>query len=179
MRGKKKIEKIFRDHSLDDYKWIEPGKIVVAEWVRMKCRFGCDNYGEGACCPPNLPSVEECERFFLEYEECVIFHFEKTLSDPKKRRAWNAKTNKKMLEVEREVFLAGHEKAFVLFMGTCAFCKDCASTRTECKHKDWARPTPEGFAVDVYSTARSVGYPIEVVKDYDEKMNRYALLLVE
>jgi hypothetical protein len=33
--------------------------------------------------------------------------------------------------------------------------------------------------VDVYSTARMLGYPIQVVKDYQDEMNRYGLLLVE
>jgi len=33
--------------------------------------------------------------------------------------------------------------------------------------------------VDVYSTARMLGYPIQVVKDYQDEMNRYGMLLVE
>jgi hypothetical protein len=34
------------------------------------------------------------------------------------------------------------------------------------------------MAVDVFSTARAAGYPIEVLSDYDQTMNRYAILLV-
>ena len=179
MADRKSMEKIFRKHSLDDFRWIDPKKIVVSQWVRMKCTFGCDGYGESACCPPNLPSVQECERFFREYEEAVLFHAAVTIPDLKKRRVWSAKVNKKLVEMEREVFLAGNQKAFVLLFATCRFCKDCALTRAGCKDKTHARPTPEAFAVDVFSTARAAGYPIKVVTDYDEKMNRYAILLIK
>lgn len=38
---------------------------------------------------------------------------------------------------------------------------------------------PEALAVDVFSTVRQVGYPIEVLTDYSEAMNRYAFLPFE
>jgi hypothetical protein len=41
------------------------------------------------------------------------------------------------------------------------------------------RPTLESMAIDVFSTVRKLGYPIEVLKDYSEEMNRYAILLIE
>jgi predicted metal-binding protein len=34
--------------------------------VRMKCMYGCASYGRKACCPPNTPTVAECERFLKE-----------------------------------------------------------------------------------------------------------------
>jgi len=33
--------------------------------------------------------------------------------------------------------------------------------------------------VDVFATARQCGYPIEVLSDYAQAMNRYAFLLIE
>ena len=33
--------------------------------------------------------------------------------------------------------------------------------------------------MDVFATVRKLGYPIEVLIDYDQAMNRYAFLLVE
>jgi hypothetical protein len=42
-----------------------------------------------------------------------------------------------------------------------------------------ARPTIEAFTVDVFSTARNVGYPIQVLTDPTVTMNRYAILMVE
>jgi hypothetical protein len=35
------------------------------------------------------------------------------------------------------------------------------------------------MAVDVYATVRQYGYPIEVLRDYSQAMNRYAFLLIE
>ena len=35
------------------------------------------------------------------------------------------------------------------------------------------------MAVDLFATVRAVGLPIGVLADYDQPMNRYAILLVE
>jgi predicted metal-binding protein len=87
--------------------------------------------------------------------------------------------NKKLIKLERAVFLAGCYKAFVLFMDECRLCAECTGARESCLNKADARPGPESLAVDVFTTARSAGYPIEVLKDYNEEMNRYAFLMVE
>ncbi len=59
------LETIFEDDGFTDFKWIAPEQIVVAQWVRMKCMFGCSNFGRKAACPPQTPSVSECERFLV------------------------------------------------------------------------------------------------------------------
>jgi predicted metal-binding protein len=81
--------------------------------------------------------------------------------------------------LEREVFLAGNQKAFLLNMDSCHLCDECISDRGDCLHPKSARPTPEAMAVDVFSTVKKVGYPIEVLTDYSQAMNRYAFLMVE
>jgi predicted metal-binding protein len=78
----------------------------------MKCKFGCTEYGRGGACPPNTPSVAGCERFFGEYGDAVILHFEGDMDKPEDRHAWSAKINAKLIKLEREVFLAGDERAF-------------------------------------------------------------------
>lgn len=80
--AREKLDLLFRDRGYIDYKWIDPQKIIISQWVRMKCMYGCGEYGQNACCPPNLPSVSECERFFHEYRDAVIFRFEKTVDKP-------------------------------------------------------------------------------------------------
>jgi hypothetical protein len=35
------------------------------------------------------------------------------------------------------------------------------------------------MAVDVFATVRQFGFPIQVLADYSQAMNRYAFLLVE
>ncbi len=175
---RKAVEALIRAEGYGDFRWIDPKQIVVSQWVRMKCTFGCPEYGRGAACPPNTPSVAECERFFGEYADAVILHFEGLMKNPEDRHAWSAKINAKLVGLERAVFLAGWERAFLLFMDSCCFCQECAGDRTTCKQPRLARPAPEAMAVDVYTTVGRVGFPIAVRTAYDQKMDRYAFLMV-
>jgi predicted metal-binding protein len=175
----KKLEALFHEHKFTDFRWIDPKDIVVAQWVRMKCRFGCNEYGKNACCPPNTPSIEECERFFREYRTAAIFHFTKAVDKPEDRHAWTRGINEALLKLEQTVFLAGRVKAFMLFMDSCALCAKCVSSRAECKKPKLARPGLDAMGIDVFSTVLKAGYPIEVLSDYRQQMNRYALLLIE
>ncbi len=179
MVDRKKIEEKFLAHNFKDFKWIDPKNIVISLWVRMKCMFGCDEYGNAATCPPNVPSFSECEKFFREYREAVIFHFEKQVPKPEDRFKWTRKINLKLLKIEQEIFLSGHEKAFLLFMDSCNICDECQGMKEKCKVPKLARPSPEAMCIDVYSTVRKHDYPINVLSDYSQKMNRYAFLLIE
>ena len=173
------LEALFARHGYTDFKWIEPAHIVVSQWVRMKCMFGCPDYGRNASCPPNVPSVLECRAFFDEYSTAALFHFAKQVDKPEERGDWSRKVNHALLKLEREVFLSGHQKAFLLFMDCCRICADCPGVRAECKSPKLARPSPESMGVDVFSTVRQCGFPIQVLSDYAQVMNRYAFLLIE
>jgi predicted metal-binding protein len=179
MTDRRKLEDVFAKHGFADFRWIDPATIVVAQWVRMKCLYGCPDYGKAGTCPPNTPPVAECERFFRDYSTAVLFHFEKTVAKPEDRHEWTRGINRRLSDLERDVFLAGHVKAFLLFMDTCTLCTPCSGTRAECKDPKRARPSPDAMAVDVFSTILRAGYPIEVLTDYGRAMNRYAFLLVE
>lgn len=172
------IEELFNKHGFKDYKWIDPKDIVVANWVRMKCVYGCPTYGECASCPPNTPSVSECRDLFNEYKDIAIFHFKVELDKPDDRHDVMSEITKKLLGLEKEVFLSGHVKTFLLPADSCSLCEECVSSREDCKRPELSRPTPEALAVDVYSTVRTVGFPIDVLQTYDDTMNRYAFLLV-
>jgi predicted metal-binding protein len=169
------LDDLFQEHGYADYKWIDPREIKVAQWVRMKCMFGCGRYGKNATCPPNTPSVAECERFFREYHAAAIFHFSKKPG----RGGWAKKENPRLIKLERAVFLAGFERTFLLNMASCQECEDCPGDMAKCRNPLMARPSPEGMAVDVYSTARKFGFPIQVLPDHKQTMNRYAILMVE
>ncbi len=176
---KDSLEVLFGKHGFDDYRWIRADQIQVAHWVRFKCMFGCSSYGKKGTCPPQVPAVEECRAFFAEYKEAVLFHLEKAVEKPEDRVPWSREVSQRLIQLEREVFWSGYHKAFMLFMDECRFCATCAGSRESCVKKEDARPGPESLAVDVFATARSAGYPIEVLRHYDEIMNRYAILLVE
>jgi predicted metal-binding protein len=178
MDNQPELEALFHRHGFTDFRWIDPQRVIVAQWVRMKCTFGCGVYGKNASCPPNVPSVAECERFFREYQQAVVFHFQRQMDKPEDRHIWTRQVCSDLLKVEREVFLAGHERAFLLFMDNCSLCAECTGERAKCVNPRLSRPTVEALAVDVYSTVRQIGYPIQVLTDYAQAMNRYAMLLI-
>jgi predicted metal-binding protein len=173
------LENLFAEHGFTDFKWIDPADIIVAQWVRMKCMFGCGSYGHNASCPPNTPSIPECERIFSEYSGAVIFHFQKTVDRPEDRGNVTRAINKQLIKLEREVFLMGNRKAFMMPTDECQLCPECSGDRKECINPRMARPTAEGMGVDVYATVRKYDFPIQVLKDYSEPMNRYAFLMID
>lgn len=179
MKGKARLERLFAKHGFTDFRWLDPKEIVVAHWVRMKCRYGCDEYGRTATCPPHVPSVEECRQFFREYSRAAVFHFEKTVAKPEDRHAWGRETNLALLALEHAVFKAGFEKAFLLFMDSCNLCLECSGSPETCRKPKLARPGPDALGMDVFSTVRKLGYPIKALSDYRQAMNRYAFLLVD
>ncbi len=177
--GNAVLKQLFAARGFTDVRWIDPADIVVAAWVRMKCRYGCGDYGRNACCPPNAPPVDECQRFLREYRRCAVFHFAKTVDRPEDRHAWSRKLNLELVRLEQELFKAGFVKAFLLPFDSCNFCLECPGARTACKDPKLARPSPDALAIDVFTTVRRIGYPIEVLSDYGQEMNRYAFLLID
>jgi predicted metal-binding protein len=176
---KPEINQVVKSLGFHDFKWIEAKEIEVANWVRFKCMFGCTSYGTKASCPPQVPTIKECADFFNEYHRAILIHFRKSLKNPNNRVDWGKEVNDGLIKLEREIFLKGYPKAFILFMDECHLCYECALARTECHHKKEARPCPEAFGVDIFSLAHKYSYPVEVLKNYELEMNRYAILLVD
>lgn len=177
--NRKQIETLLAEQGVDDYKWIDPANIVVSQWVRIKCRFGCEEYGNCAACPPNVPSIPECERLFSEYGEVLLFHFKNMLEDPEDRHDWTKQINAVLYDLERSVFLSGYHKAFVIYIDPCNICKECVPEISECRHPRKSRPSMEGLAIDVFTTVRKCGFDIQVLTDYNQEMNRFGMLLIE
>ena len=178
MMSKDKIESALIGHGFTDYKWINPKEIVVAQWVRVKCTFGCSDYGLGAC-PPNTPSVNDCDRFFKEYETGLIIRLTKYTDKNAYPSDWSREMTNKLLDIERDVFLSGYQKAFLLNQTCCSLCKDCSGNRINCKDKTKSRPSPESFAVDVYQTVRNAGLDINVIATNPSEIHRIVILLIE
>ena len=177
--SKIELDRLFAQRGFKDVRWIDPAEIVTAEWVRMKCRFGCREYGRNAACPPNTPTVDECARLFREYRRAAVFHFAKAVDRPEDRHAWTRKLNLELVKLEHDLFKSGLVKVFLLFFDSCGICFECTADRSACKEPLLARPTPESMAVDVFSTVQKIGYPIRVLSKYDQEMNRYAFLLID
>ncbi len=178
MINQQELETTLHDHGFKDYKWIDSKLINVAHWVRNKCIFGCSSYGLGTC-PPNTPSVEDCKTFFSEYNKAIVIRLNKLADKSNYPSDWSKEMTNKLLSVERKVFLAGNPKVFLLNQTCCCLCKDCSLDRLNCKDKTKSRPSPESFAVDVYSTVRNAGMEINVISFNPSEINRIAILLIE
>jgi predicted metal-binding protein len=147
---------------------ISPSEVVTAAWVRLKCQFGCDGFGQCLVCPPFTPTPQQMREVLDDYHRAVLLH---CLPD--------ADVKAIAVELEREIFLSGCWKAFGLGAGPCDFCKECNLKEKQCHHADRARPAMEACGIDVFSTVKKVGFPIEVVRTTRQCPNYYGLILVD
>ena len=149
--------------------------VVTAEWVRMKCQFGCDGFGKGLCCPPRTPTPEQMRRVLAAYKHALVYSYVCTPSDyTRKRRRMRGL----VAELERAAFLDGHYKAFGLADGPCRLCREC-DPAGDCKHPEEARPSMESCGIDVYVTARNSGIKLEVATRRDGSSKHINLILIE
>ncbi len=176
--NKSKIEKIITRFPFKEFKWIGPDDIVIAQWVRMKCLYGCGETGRPAC-PPNLPSIEACRELIHEYRHILIFHFRKDVKYGDYPKKWAKDLTSQLLDLEKQIFLSGYHKTFLLSASSCNLCSECKADKKSCKHPLLLRPCPEALGIDVFETVRNLSYSIEVLREDSSVMNRYAFILVE
>ena len=155
---------------------VGPSVVVTAEWVRMKCLYGCT---PGGClnCPPHSPSPEQTRRLLDEYETILLLRFDvdSTRTDWLASSVWVHDT---ALRLERELFLAGYYKAFAIAGGRpCDLEEDCGAPET-CASREGLRPGPVACGIDVFTTSAKAGWPLAVVQAPGEPYHRYALILV-
>ncbi len=157
---------------VDGAKMIEPQSVVTAEWVRMKCQFGCTGFGMSRCCPPHTPAPEITRRVIDSYRKAILLH--RRLAKGERGKPFN----EAVVRLEIEIFLDGYYKAWSMGSGPCRLCKEC-DLGAPCKHGIEARPSMESCGIDVFKTARDNGFPIDVVKTHEEERNIFGLILVE
>jgi predicted metal-binding protein len=161
---------------IEEAKIIDPGSIVTAEWVRMKCQYGCSGFGMSLCCPPHTPTPAITRKVIDSYHKVILLH-QRLLKG--QRRGEKAKTFRKVIvSLEIEIFLDGYYKAWSMGCGPCDLCNEC-NLSGSCLHGLEARPSMEACGIDVFKTARDNGFPIEVVRTHDEERNIFGLVLVE
>ncbi len=151
-----------------DARIICPSEVETAAWVRLKCQFGCDGYGQCLVCPPFTPLPEQMRTVLDAYHRAILIHF-----------AREADVKAIVVDLERSIFLRGAWKAFSLGAGPCYFCRDCPVEKRQCRHPERARPAMEACGIDVFSTVRKAGLPLEVVTHRRQCPNYYGLILVD
>jgi predicted metal-binding protein len=176
MKSMESFCEIALEMGIEGAKIIDPGSIVTAEWVRMKCQYGCPGFGMSLCCPPRTPTPDMTRKVIDSYQKALLLH-RRLLKG--KRRGERAKPfSEAVVHLEIEIFLDGYYKAWSMGPGPCNLCKECNLTGP-CKHGLEARPSMEACGIDVFKTARDNGFPIEVVRTHDQERNIFGLVLVE
>jgi len=157
-------------------KIIKTTTIVVANWVRLKCQFGCDGYGMRLTCPPFSPTPEYTQKMLGDYSKALLMQIENI--PPDKRARIGKKLRSIVAGLEREIFLDGYYKAFGMASGPCHVCRTC-HIEEGCKYPDQARPAMEACGIDVYQTMRNNGFKLEVVRSEEACCSYNALILIE
>jgi len=152
-------------------------RVVVQEWVRAKCLFGCDEPGVRRTCPPNLPDVDFTRRIVAGYDRAILLRVG-PLIEGKTSEGRCRRLNDAARELERELFLAGFHKAWAMGAGPCEICDECARGR-DCPTPGLARPSMEASGVDVFGTVRGAGWSIDTVKTHDDPYQFFACVLVD
>jgi predicted metal-binding protein len=86
--------------------------------------------------------------------------------------------NKIAVDIEQRMFFDGCFRAWSAGSGPCTQCKTCDVSRP-CLHAERMRPSMEACGIDVFSTARGAGLPIEVLTSHADERDFYALVLVD
>jgi predicted metal-binding protein len=150
-------------------------RVVTAEWVRLKCQFGCSGYGKRLCCPPTTPVPGVTRRVLDEYRTGLLYTYSGADVDdyPRRRRM-----ERVLADLERTICLDGFYKALALGAGPCRLCATCDTTRP-CRHPCLARPAMEACGIDVYATCRNAGIELNVVRELDARQKYVNLILIE
>jgi predicted metal-binding protein len=131
---------------------IPTDQVMVADWVRLKCQYGCG------------------QAFLLRMERAGGGWKEET----RQRR----QMSEVVADLERELFLAGYHRAWGMGSGPCSLCAEC-DLSGPCRFPHQARPSMEACGIDVYTTVRQAGWEIEVVQALEAPFRLFGLVLME
>lgn len=141
--------------------------VHVSGWADLRCRFGCELYGKPHC-PPNSPSPQKTREVLKDYTRAFLLE-----GEPPTRTF-----QQRVLQAEREAFREGFYKSFAFWAGPCSLCDSCEAGGV-CRNTRNSRPSMEGAGIDVFETARRAGLSLRTLKNKDDYVKYFALLLVE
>jgi predicted metal-binding protein len=157
-----------KQFDIKDIVEITPDRIVFDVRAVLKCRWGC-TYAKykSVRCEAHGISIEERRQMVQAYHRILFLHGHDKVA-----------MSRASLELEKELFEEGYYFAFAL--RHCSYCDDCAVAGGKaCIHPDKVRPCESLFGIDVFRTARNLGFPIAVLKTKEEPQNRFGFVLVE
>ena len=147
---------------------MSPQDVVTADWVRVKCRFGCQRYGQDRTCPPHGRDAVETAALMRSYRKAILLEGEPP----------GSVFHSRLLKMEKRAFLAGYHKALGFGAGPCSLCESCTGEEV-CRFPEKARPSMEASGIDVYGTARAAGLDLAPVTRPGDYVKYIGLLLLE
>jgi predicted metal-binding protein len=157
-------------------------KIVVAEWVQLKCHYGCSRFDSNWTCPPATPGPDKVREILDEYELALLLVGTKNCADfyldNGRKRISQVRCWKGTISLERLLFLEGYYKAFSLVGECCALCKECAYPEN-CRFPQEKRPSVESFSIDVIGTLKNLGTGSTIATQTCDTYNYYGIILLE
>ena len=169
-------------------KVINASDVFVAQWVRHKCQFGCRHFGQLFTCPPYAPTPQETADTVKQYRQALLVEFRNRHIDDPEDGPKRDLIHHLLYELERQAFLDGFYKATAYAAGRCRLCPECPAEKLEnpslfnkksCLNPKMARPSMEAAGIDVYKTARQVGFEIHVVLDKKDPFTVFGIVLLE
>ncbi len=156
--------------------------IVTAQWVNLKCRYGCSQYNANWSCPPATPDLYEARTILSEYSTALLLVGSQNRNDfykdSNRNRTDQVKYWKGIVSLERLLFLKGYDKAISLVSGACSLCKKCAYPDA-CRFPMEKRPTVESFCIDLFGTLKNLDIRTRVAMELNETFKYYSIILLD
>ena len=170
------IDQLTKGYGRFEFKFIDTASIVVEPWTRLKCQFGCPNYGKTLVCPPYTPKAEEFREMVNSYKTAILFQISlASIGDD------IGGISKIACEIENLCAHFGYYKAFGMGAGPCMICKSKGEecSLDECKYPNEARPSGEACGVDIHKTIENNGYDILGIDEENESYFCYGIVLLD
>ena len=159
---------VAQDHGFRTGVVLTPSDIVTAPWVAMKCRFGCEKFGQSLQCPPLSMDVGSTRELLDSYTKCLLVE-----STPP-----GDQFHHQLVELERTAFLQGYYKALAFGAGPCTLCATC-DIKKPCVQPAKARPSMEACGIDVYATMEKAGLALSPRIHKKQYVKYIGLLLIK
>lgn len=168
MKGERSISEAFevlaRNAGVEIYE-IDARMICPKESVRLKCQIPlCEFYGVCKVCPPNILSVRQFREALQSYKRAFLVVLREEIKDLASYRtdfSAELKLAEIVSQMELKAFQHGYYLAMGLCVGGCKLCPQCSPPSEPCRHPFKARPSAEGFGIDITAIAREVGVAVE------------------
>lgn len=156
--------------------------IKIADWVNLKCRYGCNRFNTNWCCPPASPSSDKVRTVLKEYSRALLLvgnkHHADFYGNHCRKRMEHVRCWKGTVSMERELFLEGYYKAFALVGESCALCETCAYPEP-CRFPQEKRPSVESFSIDVIGTLKRLGTAPVIAENRTQYFKYYSIILLD